>query len=310
MKIETLLSSLSVLFGIALVYHTGYLLFTVSINAYADEIPNHFYPADQKFDSALGKMAIRAKLSARIYKEDGFEIPVWSRNYCPDTVVQISGIFTEKGKKSNEIDKKGWSNGYGQKHSLKEWEEKTIPKFDTIFAIDTLVTFAKAGNLEDYRLNYHNEFGFHLNDVHQFSKADFSIMPRSTAQYLILLFRTNLKILFYIFLFYQLFKTVRILKSDFSFNEKIFRRVKIIGWILSIYALLMFATSWLIASWYDMININSDSTVPNQISEYFIHMTPRYDFNFEIFSAGLLLIIFSFLMKRSSEIEKNWSLTI
>ena len=35
-----------------------------------------------------------------------------------------------------------------------------------------------------------------------------------------------------------------------------------------------------------------------------------YDFNFEVFGAGLLLIIFSLLMKRASEIEKNWSLTI
>lgn len=312
MKYKTLLSSLSLLFGIALIYYTGFLAFTMSMNIFGNKISNESFSPNNWVS-----FASRLKEVARIYDEDGFEIPVRLKFSYADTIVRATGKMYPEYTRNEKVDKMGWSSEYGK--SLKEWEAKVKTRFDTIYSIDTVVTRALVSKMEESQivdknnmnmLFNRNRFDLYTNEHFRFLKTNVNVKPKTTTQYFLLFSRSNLKIIFYIFLFYQLLRITRILKSNFSFTKNIFRRINLIGWAFLFYSILMLIIDVILRSLYDSISIRSMSTVVNQIDSLYVFMYSRLDFNFEVFSAGLLLIIFSYLMKRSSKIEEDYSLMV
>ena len=144
-------------------------------------------------------------------------------------------------------------------------------------------------------------------------KTSISVRPEGRKLYLILLVRNNLKVLFLIFVLYQLFEVrTRAEIPIFHSPASLYNRISTIGWCF----LVIFNSSQFTLDWCDCFLLpqyqtgSSVSTAINNIEGLQVEIFPFHDFSFEGFFTGLLLIIFSILMKRSSEIEKDWSLTI
>ena len=314
MKNRILLSLLALSFSVALIYYVGLLSFNIYMNTIWDKSPAETQLPANKMNHRLRKMAT-------IYKEDGFEIPVTMNFYYPDTIVQISGELNEATKaaenwipNNDNIDNRRWFNTWPVSHS--KWKERTMSKFDTIYKVDTLINRALVTKGEDdsWRgVNVEAKFKENIFDLVQFQhfiKSTVNIKPKTTDQFFLLLFRANLIVFFFIFICYQLLKSVLILKSNFSFTINLYSRIKAIGWAILLYSILQFTLDYSLKYIYDFIAIDSSSTAANYIDDIVIYMYAYYDFPFEGFCVGLLLIIFSILMKRASEIEKDWSLTI
>lgn len=291
------------------------------MNSVWDKTPEEVTLPDHKLNYKLRNMA-------SIYEEDGFEIPVKMDCYYPDTVVQVAGVLNEETKKNeswirehenDSIDNRHWYNTW--RISYKNWERRVLVNYDTIYKIDTLITrtiFSK------WSPNYNRWHGENVdeafkNNILNLTQNHFQpqvessvyVKPKRKSHFFLLLVRDNLKILFLIFIFYQLWKMVISLKTTFSFNKNIYGRIKMIGVAVVIFSLLKFLFDYLLTHIYHFIGIESTSSYINYIHNDFVfYMYAHYEFSFEAFSVGLLLIVFSTLMKRSSEIEKNWSLTI
>lgn len=302
-------------FVMALCFYVGSLFFNVYMNTLWDKSPKETSLPDNSINYTLRKMAT-------IYKEDGFEIPVTMHFFYADTIVQYAGRLNEFTKKQegwiysqNNVDNRHWWSSWPS--SLDKWEQAVLPRYDTIYQVDTLITRALTQKFREKP--YHGgekveeryqENIFDLAGLQSHVKSWINVKPKQSKHYLIMLLRANLNTLFYIFLFYQLLMTVTTLKSNFAASKKLYKRVKIVGWALLVFTVFQFLLEYSLKSIYDFIRIESIATSLNHIDGLKLSMSSYLGFNFHIFSAGILLIILSLLMKRSSEIEDSWSLTI
>lgn len=316
MRYRVLLLALSMFFGMMLTYYVSLLAFNIYMNTI-------WKPSEECYESSRIRQQVR-KL-ARIHREDGFEIPVYLNMMYPDTTIQMAGKLNEHTRafryKLGEIGKFHWYNGW--RVCAEKWAENTASIFDTIYAVDTLIIraivakpnidtlYSRGDQLESrFRRNQleYNKLVYAGPQTHM--KASINIKPKTSGQYILLFSRTYLRVLFCIFIFYQLFRASLMLKSDLSITENLCRRIKIMGWGIVSYSVLAFQIDYMISSLYRLISIQSNSTAINHIDSLNINMSPYYSFNFESLSLGLSLIVLSILAKRSLEIEKSWSLTI
>lgn len=314
MKYKRFLILLSMIFGIALCYYIGSLTFHIYMNTLWDKSYEETLLPEYRFNYKVREMAT-------IYAEDGFQIPVTMHFFYPDTIVQYAGILNEETKNkdswiynNDDIDNRDWLNTW--RVDLNKWGKRTRAKFDTIYKVDTLLTRAlisKNDTSSWYGANVESRFKTNIFDITQFQphvKSWASIKPKTAGQYYLLLCRDNLPIFYYLFIFYHLLRSVLILNSNFSFSENLYRRIRVIGWAIMIFEVLQFLLDYSLKYVYDFIVIQSSSTAVNYIEGLKLFMYAEYHLNFEALITGLLLILLSILMKRSSEIEEAWSLTI
>lgn len=317
MNYKILLSFLATCFGAAFLYYLTFFAFTIYINTTALDYVSLQREMTNQNNSIPSRVFARMKASATINKEDGFEIPVTTNFYYSDTIIQVLGKLnghTESKTYRSFVTRKWLSPPI----SFSEWEKKHLIGFDTIFQKDTLITRGivsqkKVIGNHNRPKNIESKYKENTLDVAPFQyvlKSTIKVKAKNSYQYVSLWLRENIKIIFSIFIFFQLLRSVLVLKSNFSFSDNLYNRIKIIGWAILLYALFQFLLDYNISCFYDSINIESTSTAHNYVDEFNMFILPDCDFSFEKFNAGLLLIIFSFLMKKSSEIEKNWSLTI
>jgi len=333
MKPKILLVILQWTFALVLCFYISSLLFNVYMNTLWDKTPEETRLPEHSFNHTLRQLAT-------IYKEDGFKIPVTLSFFYPDTIVQYAGQLNQETKEkeswiysSNNVDNRNWQSSWNV--SLGKFDAEYRPRYDTLYQVDTLVTRAltektrvkKDGfwlgskELEDedakdvYWVGEKIEERFENNifDLAAFQphvKSWVSVKPKEDKHYLIMLLRSNLPTLFFIFLFYQLLKTAKVLRSNFKVSKQLYFNMKIIGFALLGYTLLQYFLDLRLKSIYDFISIQSNSSSINHIESLSLYMYGYAGFNFHVFCGGLFLIILSGLMKRSSKIEDSWSLVI
>ena len=77
-----------------------------------------------------------------------------------------------------------------------------------------------------------------------------------------------------------------------------------------IYFLMQFVYDYSLQYLFHSITIQNTSIFDNYINGILMLFVADYHFPFEGIIVGSLLVIFSTLIQQSSQIEKNWSLTI
>ena len=316
MKPKILLHLLHLIFALALSFYVGKLLFGVYMNTCWDKDPEEMRLPDHKFNYTLRHLAT-------IYEEDGFKIPVKMNFHYSDTIVQYAGQLNNAAKENDlrryshgDVDVRDWRSSW---HSgLSRWQQRVVSKYDSIYQVDTFITRAIISSNGDERDYWEGE---KVEERYQNSVLDFAniearvkswtyVKAKQNKHFWLLLMRSNLYGLFYLFLFYQLFMIVTALKVNFTISKKIYKRVGTTGIVLSVFVILQFLLDHMVSSIYDFISIESMSTAQNYIEGFCLYMYGYAEFNFHIFSTGLLLVALSVLMKRSSGIEDDWSLTI
>ena len=142
-------------------------------------------------------------------------------------------------------------------------------------------------------------------------ESEIYIKPRNRFQFLVLLVRVNIIRLIFIYIYYQLFRSVNKLNKTLSFSINLAERLKNVGLALLLFVILQFSFNQIIRTWYDNIRFHTANSQNNKILD-FVEVTFRHrvEFNLNYLIAGAFLITLSYLVKKSSQIEEDWSLMI
>jgi len=319
---KILLNFLSVVFAVAMLW----MIFGLGLSIYANLIVEETVV---KFEEEVHEDNSRTGGFRRwgTYKEDGFQIPIHLSIAYADTIFTLRGFkkgHKKKYRTHSTISKNSWQNKTRYSPFEDGWGKRITESYDTIITNDTSIfeVIAMHPNYEPKDTMYSGEpFDVHLKTRRANNAFDIApiisthnstirIIPKNKAQYFILLFRTHLNSLTFLFIFYQLFRTVSRLNRKMSFSDNLASRIKMIGIALILFVVLELVISFVITKWYSSIGLYSASKFESIQEIVSLGISGRLEFEPFYLITGLLLILLCTLMNRTVKIEEDWSLTI
>lgn len=312
LKHKIILMILSIVFGLGMLYEVIGIAVAVYVNVILDE---HviIHSTDE---SNYGYTVFHT------IENSGLPIPIKGSISYHDTIFRAEG-FTQ-GYIREDI----WPSTRSLSPGLKAHSKKIIESYDSISYMDTSINVLLATDQlpSPHRPSPHTppSFDYLIQDERDKSTFDIArgapimtyeseiyIKPRNRFQFLVLLVRVNIIRLIFIYIYYQLFRSVNKLNKTLSFSINLAERLKNVGLALLLFVILQFSFNQIIRTWYDNIRFHTANSQNNKILD-FVEVTFRHrvEFNLNYLIAGAFLITLSYLVKKSSQIEEDWSLMI
>ena len=321
---KVLLWVLAATFGLIFSFLLAFFCFKVYVNIFWETSYAEIKTSEDGTSSSQRKIM-------SLYKEDGIALPVSVSVSLRDSIFHYSGRFKSKalGPTGTPCTPRIKSFANARFPTVKEKYESIIDQaFDTIYSYDTtiykLIAEKYTGKDTSYTIHAPSKpaFDWYLqreakNGVFDvvptlgIDKGYVRVHPKTKHQFLMLLIKDNLSFIFWLLLFYQLFRSVVGLNSKFSFSQNLTNRIFYMGLLFVSYVLISFFVDSSVASWFDLIRYQSSGTAFEDFKgDLGVSLYPYVKFQYFYLFLGILLIILHTLLKRSQQIEKEWSAII
>lgn len=238
------------------------------------------------------------------------EIPVTMRLSIPDTSMQytycgkdsslkLSGfkVSNHNGGKAGEFNLENNISVDGKQCNLKD------SAFKKVFYFLTLHVFPSSG------LSHSKAYPMNA-EIHSNINTYINIKSKSHFYNFLFLLRPYLGLLLILLILYQLQKILGQLKLGINFNDKLFRRIRWIGWFIICSEVIKLVLTLIYKSLFFAVLLRGSSSVKNYYNPIQINFMGRLEFDISFFFLGLLILAIAFIIQHGIQLQKESELTV
>ena len=133
------------------------------------------------------------------------------------------------------------------------------------------------------------------------------VKPKKLFDRIIIIFRSYANFILLIAIFFILKKIFRTLITSIKFSHKLFKSIQVLGILIILMVFISIISNSILG---EQVNYFAIEPLNNSVKYIKVRMTPRLDFNFTLFIAGLSILVLSMLLKEGHRIQKENQLTI
>ena len=147
-------------------------------------------------------------------------------------------------------------------------------------------------------------------EIHSNINTYVELKSKSHFYNFLFLLRPYLGLLLILLILYQLQKILGQLKLGINFNDKLFRRVRWIGWFIICSEVIKLVLTMIYKSLFDTVLLESSSSLKNYYNPIQINFIGRLQFDISFFFLGLLILIIASIIQHGIQLQKESELTV
>jgi hypothetical protein len=135
------------------------------------------------------------------------------------------------------------------------------------------------------------------------------VKPNTVFRKLVLIIGSLISMFLYLTISFQFMKIIKQLNNGISFENKIYRRLNIIGVSIILIQILYFLLGYIFQFWYSRVSL-LESTTKCLKDKFQIQFNPSLDLSFSMILIGLTIIVLSYIFKYGNTLEEENALTV
>ena len=135
------------------------------------------------------------------------------------------------------------------------------------------------------------------------------VKPKTVLRKLVLIIGSLISMFLYLIISFQFMKIIKQLNNGISFENKIYRRLNIIGVSIILTQILYFMLGFIFQFWYGRVSL-IESTAISVKDKFQIQFNPSLDLSFSMVLLGLTVIVLSYIFKYGNTLEEDNALTV